>query len=317
MKKIVHQPGGRLYKGEDFLAMQHLTLELTEKIFAQYGNIILHGCEVDGGNISPGIVMLDGKACVFDGATNISSPFFVKKFVTIENVPYKTNSGEGYEIYAAVHCLGTDEGAFRLDGARQFKTMIADAIQPLDENLQNHNSSPEAHTDLMAGINNAIQSLDENLQYHNIDQNAHSNLLATETGQNTDRTMTQKAITDALDGITDNALTQGSGTWTPLTGTTGVTIVSSNYCFWQRIGKRIFVSGLMDVNVVGSPVVVDFRGIPASISKFQYLSAAIVDGQVLCCYLHPNPFTGTTIFSITLPANQLSRVHINGSYEID
>ena len=124
MKEIVHGPGGRLYKGEDFLAMQQLTLDLTEKIYAQRGNLILYGCEITGNNISPGVVMLGGKACLFAGATNATMPFYVKKVKVTENVPYKTGDGAGYDIYTAVQCAGIDVGAFDLHSADRYVIVI-------------------------------------------------------------------------------------------------------------------------------------------------------------------------------------------------
>jgi len=105
MKQIVeHLPGGRLYKGEDFLAMQQLTLDLTEKFFAQYGDFILYGCEITGGNITPGVIMLDGKACYFEGKENAPTPFYVRKAEITEDVPYKTGNNTGYISYLALPC---------------------------------------------------------------------------------------------------------------------------------------------------------------------------------------------------------------------
>jgi hypothetical protein len=108
MKKIVHQPGGRLYKGEDFLAMQQLTLDLTEKFFAQYGNCILYGCEAvpseHGGALSPGVIIIDGEACAFAGVESSPRTFYIEKIAVTENVPYKTGDGVGYITHIAQRC---------------------------------------------------------------------------------------------------------------------------------------------------------------------------------------------------------------------
>ena len=128
MKELVHGPGGRLYKGEDFLTMQQLTLDLTEKLFAQHGNLILYGCEINNGDMAAGVVILDGKACIFSGATNIVLPFYVKKVKTTENVPYKTGTGAGYDTYNAVPCPNSDIGAFRLDNADRYNALTKNDI---------------------------------------------------------------------------------------------------------------------------------------------------------------------------------------------
>ncbi|MDR1199074.1 MAG: hypothetical protein LBK94_08720 [Prevotellaceae bacterium] len=124
MKQITQTPGGRRYTGNDFLAMQDLTLKLTEGFYSQFGNFIPYGCEVTGGNIAPGIVMLDGKACLFAGAQGITAPYYVKQVVVNENVPYKIGEGLGYQTYMAQVCADDEAGAFRLDNAKDFKKVM-------------------------------------------------------------------------------------------------------------------------------------------------------------------------------------------------
>jgi hypothetical protein len=125
MKQITQTPGGRRYAGNDFLAMQDLTLKLTEGFYSQFGNFILYGCERTGNNIAEGIVMLDGKACIFAGSQGAGTPFYVKKVVINENVPYLVGEGLGYQTYAAQPCAAGEQGAFRLDNAKRFKQFMA------------------------------------------------------------------------------------------------------------------------------------------------------------------------------------------------
>jgi hypothetical protein len=124
MKELRQGPGVRLYKGEDFLALQELTLRLTEQFYGQFGNLILSGCGQEGDSLLSGIVLLDGKACVFAGATGVASPFHVKKVVVTENVPYKTGEGIGFESFVAEPCAEGDEGAFRLDTAQRLEEIM-------------------------------------------------------------------------------------------------------------------------------------------------------------------------------------------------
>jgi hypothetical protein len=138
MKKIAHQPGGRLYKGEDFLTMQQLTLNLTEKLYAQYGNIILYGCEMESNgtlsdwSISPGVIMIDGDACAFPGAENARIPFHVEKVAITENVPYKTGEGAGYTVHIAQAC-SAKPGSVRLGTALRLEEVFRQDSYSYDE----------------------------------------------------------------------------------------------------------------------------------------------------------------------------------------
>jgi hypothetical protein len=127
MKQITQTPGGRRYVGNDFLAMQDLTLKLTEGFYSQFGNFVLYGCEMTGNNIAAGIVMIDGKACIFAGATGITTPYYVQQVVVNENVPYKIGEGLGYQTYTAQACAANEPGAFRLDNAKRFKKLMEPA----------------------------------------------------------------------------------------------------------------------------------------------------------------------------------------------
>jgi hypothetical protein len=125
MKQIYQTAGGRRYAGNDFLAMQDLTLRLTEQFYSQYGNFVLYGCEIANNNIAEGVVMLGGKACLFEGAQGVTTPFYVKQVVVNENVPYKVGDGLGFQIYTAQPCAANEAGAWRLDGAVTFKQIIS------------------------------------------------------------------------------------------------------------------------------------------------------------------------------------------------
>ncbi|MDR2361709.1 MAG: hypothetical protein LBD91_03170 [Prevotellaceae bacterium] len=114
MKEIIQDTGVRLYKGEDFIALQQLTLDLTEKLYAQFGNVILYGCEFLGADtFAPGVLLLDGKACLFDGGTLVDP--FVRKVSVIGDVLYKTGEEKpGFETFMAEPCLGSEPLAANL-----------------------------------------------------------------------------------------------------------------------------------------------------------------------------------------------------------
>ena len=106
MKHTAQEPGGRKYVGEDFLAMQDLTLNLTEKFFGQFSTetYILHGCEITEDehgvrSISAGVIIHKGKAHSVEAATNINNPYALAAVVENVDVPYKTGTGLGYIIY--------------------------------------------------------------------------------------------------------------------------------------------------------------------------------------------------------------------------
>jgi hypothetical protein len=120
MKEIVQGAGVRLYKGEDFLTLQQSALGMMERFFAQYGNFIIYGCEPTNPGLAPGVVMLDGKACVFEGES-AGITCYVKKIAVNENVPYKTGDGVGFTTYIAQQCLKTDTGAWMLSGGKTFQ----------------------------------------------------------------------------------------------------------------------------------------------------------------------------------------------------
>lgn len=141
MKEYRQDPGGRRVKGDDLKVIQELAL-LSEQLLKQYGNFVISGCEVVGNTIGNGIVMLDGKACTFDGEPDATFPYYVKKVVLTEEVPYEsgTGTGAGYELFQAVTAASSDEGAFRLDNASHFEdvfipknaVLAADAVNAIN-----------------------------------------------------------------------------------------------------------------------------------------------------------------------------------------
>ena len=122
MKQIVQNPGGRRYFGEDFMNPQEeILLSLIEPFLAELGQFVFCGCKLNNNTISQGVVVLNGKACKFDGpAPSISTPYYVRYATKQENVQYKTGVDVGYITYLAEPCQATDAGAFRLDNAARF-----------------------------------------------------------------------------------------------------------------------------------------------------------------------------------------------------
>lgn len=125
MKETRHELGGKFVYGDDLLAIQDYFLNVFQGFFGQWGNFVLSGCTVNGTEISPGIIMLDGKLCTFSGSTGISTPYYVAKSNTIIQRVYDDGIQRPvYEIYEAIPVIGSAQGAWRLDNAGRFQNAI-------------------------------------------------------------------------------------------------------------------------------------------------------------------------------------------------
>ena len=166
MKEYRQETGGRRIKGDDLKAIQEIAL-LSEKLLAQYGSFVISGCEVNGSNITSGIVMLDGKACTFNGVSGATFPYYIKKSVASELVPYESQEkGAGYEIYSVVEAMASDSGAFRLDNAPRFNNVFKPKNAGNADTLNNKTAASFAPSGFGNGGEQSKIISDQNLYDH-------------------------------------------------------------------------------------------------------------------------------------------------------
>lgn len=90
MKEFSSQTGGRFTYVDDVINLQELALAFGA-IFEDCDNFIVSGCEVSGNAISSGIVYLNGKLRVFNGASGMTSwPQYIYEVNETENTPYQS-----------------------------------------------------------------------------------------------------------------------------------------------------------------------------------------------------------------------------------
>lgn len=155
MKQIVQNPGGRWYFGEDFMNPQEeILFGIIEPFLAELGQFVFCGCKLSNNTISQGVVVLNSKACKFEGsAEGISTPYYVKYATRQDNVQYKTGVDVGYITYFAEPCQPTDTGAFRLDNAPRF----ADVFKPKTAAIAD-NATNAANANYANNANNATNA---------------------------------------------------------------------------------------------------------------------------------------------------------------
>lgn len=71
MKRHVQFPGIRKWSGDDLMELQGEGLSIADRFFSQYGNCVICGCTVSGGNISAGLVTIGGLVMPFEAVTGI------------------------------------------------------------------------------------------------------------------------------------------------------------------------------------------------------------------------------------------------------
>lgn len=100
MKHFKTQTGGRHTYTDDVINLQELALAITA-IFDGCDNFIVKGCDIDGGNIAPGIVYINGELRSFSGAANISQwPVYLCESNKNENVAYESGGQKvGRTVY--------------------------------------------------------------------------------------------------------------------------------------------------------------------------------------------------------------------------
>ncbi len=90
MKEFSSQTGGRFTYVDDVINLQELALAFSA-IFDGCDNFIVSGCEVINNAISPGIVFLNGKLRVFNGASDVTAwPQYIYEVNVTENTPYQS-----------------------------------------------------------------------------------------------------------------------------------------------------------------------------------------------------------------------------------
>lgn len=87
MKEYVAETGGRYTYSDDVLNLQELALSLNA-LFDGCSNFIISGCEVNGAEITPGYVWLNGKVRYFEGCRNASLPYYIYETNRHETVTY-------------------------------------------------------------------------------------------------------------------------------------------------------------------------------------------------------------------------------------
>ena len=91
MKRHVQYTGVRRWAGDDLMELQSEALKVLDAFFAQYGNIIISGCEIEGNTVKPGIVGLRG----LDSANN----------EIFKVVPFAgRNQGNTFPVYLKLDC---------------------------------------------------------------------------------------------------------------------------------------------------------------------------------------------------------------------
>lgn len=106
MKRIIQKTGVRRFYGEDFINIQNESLEAIEAHFGgEFQNVVLKGCLISGGNISAGIVLIDGVLCRYLGETSVSTPRYLVKVET-ETEAENYETGGSKPTYKTVYAVG-------------------------------------------------------------------------------------------------------------------------------------------------------------------------------------------------------------------
>lgn len=103
MKEFSSQTGGRFTYVDDLLNLQELALAFSS-IFSDCDNFIISGCEVENDTITPGVVFLNGKLRIFNGASGVTVwPQYIYELNTTENIPYQSGGEKvGRNIWGCV-----------------------------------------------------------------------------------------------------------------------------------------------------------------------------------------------------------------------
>lgn len=87
MKEYIAQTGGRYTYNDDLLNLQELALSMAS-VFEGCPNFIISGCEVHEGRITPGYVWIGGRVRPFEGAAEVSLPYYIYEKNHYETIAY-------------------------------------------------------------------------------------------------------------------------------------------------------------------------------------------------------------------------------------
>lgn len=87
MKEYIAQTGGRYTYNDDLLNLQELARSMS-MLFEGCPNFILSGCEVSEGRITPGYVWIGGRIRPFEGAAEVSFPYYIYEKNRYETIAY-------------------------------------------------------------------------------------------------------------------------------------------------------------------------------------------------------------------------------------
>lgn len=87
MKEYIAKTGGRYTYNDDLLNLQELARSMTS-IFEGCSNFIISGCEVADGRITPGYVWIGGRVRPFEGAAEVSLPYYIYEKNHYETIAY-------------------------------------------------------------------------------------------------------------------------------------------------------------------------------------------------------------------------------------
>lgn len=93
MKEYVAETGGRYTYSDDVLNLQALALSLNA-LFDGCSNFVISGCEVNGAEITPGYVWINGKVRYFEGCRNVSMPYYIYEINRHETVTYANDTNK-------------------------------------------------------------------------------------------------------------------------------------------------------------------------------------------------------------------------------
>nr|DAT38259.1 MAG TPA: Baseplate component [Caudoviricetes sp.] len=143
MKRHVQMTGVRRWAGNDLIELQQQPLQAIDAFFAQYGNCILKGCEVQAAsdntyNITPGFVALAGtdqdsnetfKVVPFAGIEGVTLPIYLTLIHSIIERPYTDGKVKpvAYDFRAAASSILPENVPYleiSVTGGRQFVDAI-------------------------------------------------------------------------------------------------------------------------------------------------------------------------------------------------
>lgn len=87
MKEYIAKTGGRYTYNDDLLNLQELAMSMTA-IFDGCSNFIISGCGIAEGRISPGYVWIGGRVRYFEGAADVSFPYYIYEKNHYETIAY-------------------------------------------------------------------------------------------------------------------------------------------------------------------------------------------------------------------------------------